>query len=680
MRNSAFDGRRARRAGVAVLVAVSAQLLLLAQPAAAAQFQTEADALHSGSFRNTYVFDPGQHNFVDRSRLFAGDLRSYYAGLGFDANFLTWAPERQLTPDANTEWSGCDAAAVHLDQLCPVMPVHYKPIRDYIGTGSITVWEWNGHFISRLCGNHSEAGGSAPPPVISGMKFEDVNGDGARSAGEPGLGGWNIQLTQDGNVVAATSTGGDGSYRFVLDANNLNLHGGTFTVQEVNQAGWVASRAPGAVNVPYGSAQIEFGGNDFGNYRPATISGGKVEDLDADGSTAGDPGVAGWRIDLTGPTAGSTTTDSGGGFTFAGLRPGRYTVSEEQRAGWFQSAPAAGTFTMDVHSGETVADATFANWRPATISGRKFDDHNVDGTGTGDPGLPGWTVDGGAGTSPQTTGAGGVYTLAGLRPGTYVGRGQQQDGWRQTAPAAGTHTVTVRSNDVVDDRDFGNVCLADVQVVVHNRTTGANVTGLELRLEEVSVPGILANDPALPRTTTSGGFVGLLPGTYRLTAFLPDGVFTTDPDVALVDGRWAIVKTIIAPECTDARVDLDVVTGSEGKVTGGMRMDVPGGFATAGFEFMTQKGEPRGSLEFQDHALGLNLHTKLIDNITVIGNEAWIWGRVTVGGVEQRFRLHLVDAGEPGTSDRFELGVAPSYQRGYGQIITGGNVQIHKVK
>jgi hypothetical protein len=658
-------------------MAIAGQVALLAQPAVAATGRTEAEALASGASRNTFMFDAGAGSFLQRSQLFAADLRAYYGALGFDANFLTWAPERQFTPGGTDQWSGCDAQTVHLGQLCPVSPPHYSFIRNFIETGPITVWEWNGHFISLLCGNHSAQGGTATPPVISGMKFEDVNGDGALSPGEPGLSGWDIQLVQDGNVLASTTTAGDGSYRFVLDANGLNAHGGTFSVQESNQPGWVASRTPGPVSVPYGSAGTTFAGNDFGNYRPGAIRGGKFEDLDADGSVVGDPAVPGWRVDLAGPTSGSVSTDLAGGFSFAGLRPGHYTVSEEQRAGWFQSAPSAGTFTVNVRSGETVADLAFANWRPATIGGRKFDDGNVDGSGTGDPGLPGWVVDAGTGT-PQTTGAGGVYSFSGLRPGTYVLREQLRDGWRQTSPAAGAHTVTVRSNDSVTGRDFGNVCLGGVQVRVRNGTTGQAVTGLEVRAEEVSVPGILQNLPPLPRTTTAGSFSGLLPGTYRITAFLPDGVFTTDPDVALVDGRWAIVKVVGVSECSPTDVGIDVVTGSAGKVTGGMRMDVPGGFATAGFEFMTQKGEPRGSLEYQDHALGLNLHTSEIDNITVVGNDAWIWGRVALNGVVQRFRLHLVDAGEPGTSDRFELGVAPAYQRGYGQVITGGNVQIHK--
>ena len=51
---------------------------------------------------------------------------------------------------------------------------------------------------------------------------------------------------------------------------------------------------------------------------------------------------------------------------------------------------------------------------------------------------------------------------------------------------------------------------------------------------------------------------------------------------------------------------------------------------------------------------------------------------IDVDGTSQRFRLRLVDAGEPGTSDRYELTLANGYTVGFDGPIAGGNVQIHK--
>jgi hypothetical protein len=163
-----------------------------------------------------------------------------------------------------------------------------------------------------------------------------------------------------------------------------------------------------------------------------------------------------------------------------------------------------------------------------------------------------------------------------------------------------------------------------------------------------------------------------------VTAFLPEGVFTADPDAVLVEGRFAIVKEVTVGECATTALPIHMFTQSApGKVTGGVRIAVPGGFATSGFEFMSPGGDASGTLEYQDHAAGLNLHTAAIEALYVSGDTAWVWGKVGYEGAEQRFRLRLLDAGEPGRDDRFELTVAPGYEAGQGEPIGDGNVQLH---
>lgn len=56
---------------------------------------------------------------------------------------------------------------------------------------------------------------------------------------------------------------------------------------------------------------------------------------------------------------------------------------------------------------------------------------------------------------------------------------------------------------------------------------------------------------------------------------------------------------------------------------------------------------------------------------------ASVWGKLNFAGAQQRFRLRLVDTGEPGREDRFELTVASGYEAGQGAPISGGNVQVH---
>src|SRR5262245_3637661 len=69
----------------------------------------------------------------------------------------------------------------------------------------------------------------------SGTKFNDLNGNGARDPGEPGLAQWEIRAyTFPGNVLAAPPvlTDGNGFYQFTLPA-------GTYTFCEVLQPAWI---------------------------------------------------------------------------------------------------------------------------------------------------------------------------------------------------------------------------------------------------------------------------------------------------------------------------------------------------------------------------------------------------------------------------------------------------------
>jgi len=61
----------------------------------------------------------------------------------------------------------------------------------------------------------------------------------------------------------------------------------------------------------------------------------------------------------------------------------------------------------------------------------------------------------------------------------------------------------------------------------------------------------------------------------------------------------------------------------------------------------------------------------------VSGTDAYIFGHATIDGATHNSRLHLVDAGEPGTADRFELLLSNGYTAGTGQTINDGNIQIH---
>ncbi|HKO99586.1 MAG TPA: SdrD B-like domain-containing protein [Pyrinomonadaceae bacterium] len=95
--------------------------------------------------------------------------------------------------------------------------------------------------------------------TISGLKFNDLNGNGVRDTGEPGISGWTIKITDSSGNTQTTTTNSSGNYSFTVPAP------GTYTVAEVLQSGW-AQTAPstGNYSVTVSPGQIITNRN-FGN-------------------------------------------------------------------------------------------------------------------------------------------------------------------------------------------------------------------------------------------------------------------------------------------------------------------------------------------------------------------------------------------------------------------------------
>ncbi|MGD1044155.1 MAG: SdrD B-like domain-containing protein [Bacteroidota bacterium] len=139
--------------------------------------------------------------------------------------------------------------------------------------------------------------GTTTPEVIKtgsicGMKFNDLNGNGVKDKGEPGLPGWQIGL----NIAAIPPVMTDslGNYCF------NNLPAGTYTVAETNQNGWqqTAPPSPGTYTVTLTSGQ-NLDSLNFGNKMVSTL--GCVEPPSGM--------VAWWPLD---ETSGSTSIDLAG--------------------------------------------------------------------------------------------------------------------------------------------------------------------------------------------------------------------------------------------------------------------------------------------------------------------------------------------------------------------------------
>ncbi|MFH2002837.1 MAG: SdrD B-like domain-containing protein, partial [Planctomycetota bacterium] len=97
---------------------------------------------------------------------------------------------------------------------------------------------------------------------ISGMKFNDLNGNGVKDPGEPGLANWEIRLMEAAGGTRSTLTDVNGNYFFNL------LEDGIYTVSEVNKPGWVQTAPqpvpPGTYTVTIDGG-LDVDGRDFGN-------------------------------------------------------------------------------------------------------------------------------------------------------------------------------------------------------------------------------------------------------------------------------------------------------------------------------------------------------------------------------------------------------------------------------
>jgi hypothetical protein len=370
------------------------------------------------------------------------------------------------------------------------------------------------------------------PPKKSGIKFNDVNGDGIYEplAGETTLTGWTIYVDYNDNgqldAGEPSAVTGVGGFYEITD-----ITPGTWKVREVQQAGWTCTFpttndakpdvAGGCYHQETFANGDDLNNNDFGNrvlFSPPNKSGVKFDDLNGNGQKdAGEPGINGWGIDLylspdfVNPAAQTTTAtinNVDGAYVFTSLAAGDYRVCEEGPpqgyAGYVQTTPNSSTpspngqgetttdqcpapnnwgYEFTAQSGVNLVDNDFGNWKPPTKTGQKWVDNNADGIKDGaDAGIQNWTIkaldpnNNNAEVVSTTTDQNGNYTLNFPKAGTFIVCEVAQTGWTQTFPNTVTNTppdsvtdtcptptygkygylVTVQSGTALSNDDFGN--------------------------------------------------------------------------------------------------------------------------------------------------------------------------------------------------------------------------------
>lgn len=314
--------------------------------------------------------------------------------------------------------------------------------------------------------------------ALFGYVWRDVDGDGLRDSGEPGISGVSLCLdtNNDGSCAGeATTTTTDangryvfsalaaGSYRVAVNTSSPALAGATQT-GDPDESGVCATcdhKTTTAVTLVTGDLR---GPKDFGFRVPGTSSIGDLVYLDNDGDgqqDLNDPGIAGVTLrlhfDANGNSSydpavdllvGQVVTDANGGYLFSSLASGTYFVvlDETTLPGSYAQTDdpdSSGTCSgsaCDARSAAVVLtgssarnDVDFGYQPPSNgyLGDRVFHDRNGNGVVDGDfevgiDGITVWLCPGSASScdvshavATAVTAGGGWYSFTGLNDGPY---------------------------------------------------------------------------------------------------------------------------------------------------------------------------------------------------------------------------------------------------------------------
>ncbi|MFO1467451.1 MAG: SdrD B-like domain-containing protein, partial [Steroidobacteraceae bacterium] len=419
------------------------------------------------------------------------------------------------------------------------------------------------------------AGGSATArfadthSTLVGSVYIDLNNNGVRDGGEPGISGITVTLTGTdaaGNAVnRSAATDASGAFSFI---DLLTPNGAGYSLHEPAQpAGYSDGQdAAGTAGGTAGNEVIngialgvntDATGYTFGE-RGTSLSGVVYKDLNANGTR--DPqdttGLAGITITLKdglGNIVATTVTAADGSYSFNGLAAGNYTVEETQPAGYGSSTPNSSSVTVTAGNPATVDFGETTS----SLAGFVWSDTNGDAVkNPGEPGIAGVTVrltgtdaKGAAVSRTATTDAAGNYSFTDLLSGTYVITETQPAAYADGGEVAGTAGGSV-ANDVISaialpvgtastgygfaekpQAISGHVWL-DSNRDANRAATEQGIVGVVLTLKD-------ANGVTVATTTTAADgsyhFDNVPAGRYTLVESQPAGYGSSTPDSVALD-------------------------------------------------------------------------------------------------------------------------------------------------
>ncbi|MBX3401689.1 MAG: DUF11 domain-containing protein [Gemmataceae bacterium] len=417
--------------------------------------------------------------------------------------------------------------------------------------------------------------GGGPGQSIAGRVYHDLNADGDRDSGEPGLAGVVVRLAgldafgrpivdpATGLAYFEATTGASGAYSFA------GLVPGTYSVSQPvqppayndgfeslgNLGGFVGNDL--LSNIPIGGRAPGVG-YDFGELGVA-VAGSVYRDSDRDGvRDAGESGVPGVTVELR-DTAGNPVLDpatgqpyqavtgADGAYAFLNVPLGTYQIVETQPAGYADGPVGPATVRPVVVPSNGLTGQDFAEVL-GQISGTVYLDANLNATrDAGETGLAGVAITltgtdlfGNVVNRTTTTDVDGRYVFDNLFPANAIGYTLTEapvptlnDG---TPNAPGTAGGTANGPNVfsgiqpASDRQDGGYDFGEFGVPVSGMVFIDTNRNGERDANETPLPGVLielldSNGAVVASTTTDADgsylFPNVFPGDYTIRETQP---------------------------------------------------------------------------------------------------------------------------------------------------------------
>ncbi|MBK9257086.1 MAG: carboxypeptidase regulatory-like domain-containing protein [Saprospiraceae bacterium] len=553
------------------------------------------------------IGEPGISDITLRISGTAGD------GTSLDRNILT---------DANGKYI-FENLTPGIYQIEATIPANYNYTSKGIGSNADVDSDIENGFISDITitsgqQDLSQDIGLFRSGFIGDFVWEDLNGNGIRDVGEPGISGVSVSLNGETgagiNISLTTVTDQEGNYSFdnlvpgiynlifspPVEFNYTAFKQGTDnTLDSDTDNGQI-----NAIQIASGAVQNNL---DVGLFRYSSVEGFVWDDLNGNGlQDDSEPGIDGILLSLSGTTGTgedinlNTVSDQEGLYHFSNLKPGIYTATIIVPDGFSLSLPFSGddsmldsdfdllskSYTITLISNDIIKNKDAGLIGLSSVGDLVWEDLNCNGLfETGEPGIEGMIIqligitNQGAAVNLQTNSVNdGSYQFGNLLPGNYTVEFFPAQGFEFSENI--NSTFELFSKDNLTDLDAAFFRRGSIGDRVWNdlNENGIQDEGEEgVAYLEVTLSGTAGGNAVFLQTETDADglyiFDQLKPGIYNLSFDIPLGFAftqqsqgndrTKDSDV---DGSGNIYNIELLSGQTLSDYDAGIIFASTGSI------------------------------------------------------------------------------------------------------------------